>query len=950
MVTDRSQASVGGFSSPCVGQCFLFVYDRSLTMSETRGNIVPPLLPYRCNQEEDLLQRNCLYPPILLLSCRTQGIPYKEILDQRHRSPSQIIGSNYNPRAHDFNLTKLPTRQTPSYSSSRVQGRTTRRSGPSATSKEAPRVRPLSPTEQREIMIRQENKHKSPEPTHTDLQRYEYYIQSIPCSVLPPEPAQQTQHIVSLSRSPLTVDKHRKNMQQLQKNLEDEVKQHYVYELKRSMVDYILMDQAERQRLSISSIPEHFPLRVIQAPVPWGQSYRETRQWHQKHLFTHSLITLLLQSAWATRFSSLRFVPVQELSSAGLPLPPSEFVELIQKQCKRTCEELLKQWLPHCAWVCRQCEELWLPHVLSEKQTSSGLTEELFGAVAALMSLQLRSLVSSSLHDLLSFFSTHQEGNDFGPVLQDLQYTQPQVLLVKLMLEGSHIRFEPSLDQCWLSIHQAFMEVIQSSKDIPRVESVLFPILELPHLLTVRPDESWVTDILQEAREIFDKNSVGPEKYLNSYHKYSDLLDERAKCDITAFLTEKHSLEGFAKKIQSIKVTWRKIVSMRVAVPLSMFCLDAGPLNEDLCERTERLQDLLVTFLVDENRELNNNAGLTPVRLPCVRLPVCVCPVCVCPVCVCPVYVCPVCVCPVCVCPVCVCPLCVCPMYVCPVYVCPVCVCPVCVCPLCVCPVCVCPVCVCPVYVCPVCVCPVCVCPVYVCPVCVCPVCVCPVCVCPVCVSPVCVCPGCVCPVCVCPVCVCPVCVCPLCVCPVCVCPVCVCPVYVCPVCVCPVCVCPVCICPVCVSPVCVCPVCVCPVCVCPVCVCPVCVCPVCVCPVCVCPVCRICQRYQDISDTMRGFPSSKQELEHLENFIKETSDVTVYKLLEEVDEAKSRLYFLMDHATLSPEDVRLNSSVFWWPTDIKAELDLSRTRLLDMRDQAEQADQAECQEEDHFL
>ncbi|CAL9691103.1 unnamed protein product [Knipowitschia caucasica] len=690
-------------------------------MSETRGNIVPPLLPYRCNQEEDLLQtfqRNCLYPPILLLSCRTQGIPYKEILDQRHRSPSQIIGSNYNPRAHDFNLTKLPTRQTPSYSSSRVQGRTTRRSGPSATSKEAPRVRPLSPTEQREIMIRQENKHKSPEPTHTDLQRYEYYIQSIPCSVLPPEPAQQTQHIVSLSRSPLTVDKHRKNMQQLQKNLEDEVKQHYVYELKRSMVDYILMDQAERQRLSISSIPEHFPLRVIQAPVPWGQSYRETRQWHQKHLFTHSLITLLLQSAWATRFSSLRFVPVQELSSAGLPLPPSEFVELIQKQCKRTCEELLKQWLPHCAWVCRQCEELWLPHVLSEKQTSSGLTEELFGAVAALMSLQLRSLVSSSLHDLLSFFSTHQEGNDFGPVLQDLQYTQPQVLLVKLMLEGSHIRFEPSLDQCWLSIHQAFMEVIQSSKDIPRVESVLFPILELPHLLTVRPDESWVTDILQEAREIFDKNSVGPEKYLNSYHKYSDLLDERAKCDITAFLTEKHSLEGFAKKIQSIKVTWRKIVSMRVAVPLSMFCLDAGPLNEDLCERTERLQDLLVTFLVDENRELNN----------------------------------------------------------------------------------------------------------------------------------------------------------------------------------------------------------------------------------------KICQRYQDISDTMRGFPSSKQELEHLENFIKETSDVTVYKLLEEVDEAKSRLYFLMDHATLSPEDVRLNSSVFWWPTDIKAELDLSRTRLLDMRDQAEQADQAECQEEDHFL
>lgn len=44
---------------------------------------------------------------------------------------------------------------------------------------------------------------------------------------------------------------------------------------------------------------------------------------------------------------------------------------------------------------------------------------------------------------------------------------------------------------------------------------------------------------------------------------------------------------------------------MRVTVPLSMFCLYAGKLNDDLCDRAKRLKDKIITFEVEENRELN---------------------------------------------------------------------------------------------------------------------------------------------------------------------------------------------------------------------------------------------------------------------------------------------------------------------------------------------------------
>lgn len=59
------------------------------------------------------------------------------------------------------------------------------------------------------------------------------------------------------------------------------------------------------------------------------------------------------------------------------------------------------------------------------------------------------------------------------------------------------------------------------------------------------------------------------------------------------------------QKIDGIKRLWGEIASMRVTVPLSMFCLYAGKLNEDLCSRTDRLKDKITVFEVEENRDLN---------------------------------------------------------------------------------------------------------------------------------------------------------------------------------------------------------------------------------------------------------------------------------------------------------------------------------------------------------
>uniref|UniRef100_A0A8C4DXT9 Dynein axonemal heavy chain 3 n=1 Tax=Dicentrarchus labrax TaxID=13489 RepID=A0A8C4DXT9_DICLA len=719
--------------------------DSICNMSQSRGYSVPPPLPMTCNAEPSelyqIVLRHSHYPPILQTNSWTLAAPFKE--QHLHRSPTESIGNNYSPWAQGLKITELQHRRhtfrqslaKPAGPSSTSPGRgravspqrrdrsshasLSPRPKPRSRNFYTPSSRPMSPNEQLDVMYSQEEEIRvtQREPNEKDLERYMYYIcTGVPSSVLAPQPDQQMMNIMCLL--PPDTENSSKQLLIMRANLEEEVERDYYFSLKKSIVDYILMDPSERQRLSISSIPKPFPRRVIRAPVPWATSYKEAHKWQSQHLFTVSPIMVLLQDVWLNSFSSLRFVRLEDLFSTSLPLLPSEFEEFVQRQCQTTRDELLQKWLPYCALLLNTFADLWLPLIPKSEQVAPVAVQAFFSCVAALMSLQLRSLVIESLQDLLYFFTLHQEGNDFGKVFDEMKYVGSQVLLVQLQVNDVHIEFSPSFQECWELIHRAFMEIIKSAEKLPRVECNLFPDINNLYLRTVSPEESLVTNLINKAKDVFDKNTVGPKKYLNVYEKYSNLLDHSAKQEISTFLKEKHSLEGFIKKIDGINHLWKEIASLHVTVPLSMFCLYAGKLNDDLCDRVERLKNKIITFEVEENRELNKG----------------------------------------------------------------------------------------------------------------------------------------------------------------------------------------------------------------------------------------ICQKYEEITKTVRGTPETTEELVSLKQYIKNTSDVTIHKLIDEIDEATYRLSFLLDYATLPYEDLRLNSRVFQWPNQILIELEDSKACLGTMREQAEKYLQSRILEFDQRL
>ncbi|ELK12134.1 Dynein heavy chain 3, axonemal, partial [Pteropus alecto] len=620
-------------------------------MSHSQMRPELPPLPASANEEPSELYQTVMshsfYPPLMQRTSWTLAAPFKE--QQHHRGPSDSIANNYSLTAQDLKLKDLlkvyqpvtvnvprerlvqglPSATKSSAEPNKKKMKFSPRGKEDLTgiklvcntsmscllkkevvaSPTAPGSRPMSPEEQIRVMLQKEMEIESqePKPSESDLERYYYYLtHGIRKDMIAPEESEVMVRVSNLISNALLTSP---SLEPLMTILIEEKENDYYNSLKKSIVDYILMDPMERKRLFIESVPRAFPQRAIRAPVPWHSGYRNAKKWNEEHLYTVNPMILSLEELWFAEFKDLRFVRTAEILEGKLPLQPHEYQDVIRKHCLEARQILLNKWIPTCAKLFISQKEQWIHFAPKSDFDPSRNVEEYFASVATFMALQLRKLVIKSLEDLVSLFMIHKDGNDFKEPYQEMEFFIPQLIMIKLEVSEPNIVFNPSFDSCWELIRDSFLEIIKSSEGIPKVESILFPELKGYNLIlrTVNPEENLVSDFVDQTFEVFQKNQVGPHKYLNVYKKYDDLLDNMAEQNITAFLKENHEMDDFVTMINSIKKRRNEIASMHISVPLAMFCLDTITINYELCERAQNLKDRLIQFQVDINRDNNTS-------------------------------------------------------------------------------------------------------------------------------------------------------------------------------------------------------------------------------------------------------------------------------------------------------------------------------------------------------
>lgn len=85
---------------------------------------------------------------------------------------------------------------------------------------------------------------------------------------------------------------------ELRDRLWNEVNDDYKRSWQKSIVDYILMDSTEMSRLRIESFPHVFLQRIIRSPVPWHDSFHQSKEAQTHQLFVTNCIMMELHNLW----------------------------------------------------------------------------------------------------------------------------------------------------------------------------------------------------------------------------------------------------------------------------------------------------------------------------------------------------------------------------------------------------------------------------------------------------------------------------------------------------------------------------------------------------------------------------------------------------------------------------------------------------------------------------
>lgn len=100
----------------------------------------------------------------------------------------------------------------------------------------------------------------------------------------------------------------------------------------------------------------------------------------------------------------------------------------------------------------------------------------------------------------------------------------------------------------------------------------------------------------------------------------------------------------------------------------------------------------------------------------------------------------------------------------------------------------------------------------------------------------------------------------------------------------------------------------------------------------------RLCDDYEAIAEKALTTPSNTEQLMELKKYIANVESDVIFRMEKRLMDSKERLTFLSDYASFSPQEIRLNGSVFMWHGRMPAIFEEHKLIVSEKRQQYEDA------------
>ncbi|CAH1783206.1 unnamed protein product, partial [Owenia fusiformis] len=397
------------------------------------------------------------------------------------------------------------------------------------------------------------------------------------------------------------------------KDFLEEMEDDYRGAVKKAMVDYVLLDPEEQERLGVP-LPPKPSHSAGRESFPWHDRIMKSRDFMTTELYiTHSIMPALLYH-FEAKYGTFRLIDIPGLKKI-MPITMESFLEHVSNSSHHGAKILKEEWLVECCDIIdewRDNLEEWMPN--GDQQCRIQKMDHFFGSVASLMSNLLRSCVEKSIHDLVDLVEDYCNGNKYEGVYNifsglalPMKY-HPVTFFLNEDYLNERTTFYPTFDGICDIFNQIINVMVRSVFNIPRVETQLFQTvedLETNAISTVHVEEEIVRVSKLRIRKVVDANSFGPQKYVEVYEPYTYLLKNATDKYYEKFITKDKSLREYMKEIEKLKKTADEIGSLPVYVPMHLFRLDCHGLNSWMIERARKLANIMITHIINTSRKFN---------------------------------------------------------------------------------------------------------------------------------------------------------------------------------------------------------------------------------------------------------------------------------------------------------------------------------------------------------
>ncbi|KAI9217055.1 dynein heavy chain, N-terminal region 2-domain-containing protein, partial [Blastocladiella britannica] len=571
-------------------------------------------------EEQAKVDPTASFPPILKRFSWTLAAPLKE--ERYSRFTSDSIGNNYSPYAANLSVRDLKPILVTQTRAARTRAASLNKKRPLDDIQGS---RPLTPGERVErdyphlahaystsdleqpiVADLYDDSPSNPNNQYSPLDRYWHYVTcGVPDEVVSQLPASSIRQIEDHLPVPSTPQQ-QSIVDKAVPLLLDEVRRDYALYFKKAIVDYILLDADERERLMIPRVPASYVPRIIRAPFPWHDGVVVTKAYVEKNLFITNPTMLRILGIFQ-KYQRASMFDMSAFRSDTLPISLDDFHSVLRAQCHAFRARILNEWLPEIADMFISTKDQWYSIATRTADPDVGFKQldAFFKSVATLMGNQLWTMTETSLATLEKFFAQFSDsGGSSSVATADVT----AFFSVALKLHGGQIRFDPPLNEMEAMLMRVLEDMVATVKDIPRIETKLFTSLvnEPLHLFSMALTDARIGEG-KSMRLVIQRNCVAPQRHLLTFERYKPLLTQKAEKRIDDFLREKTDLDEYELEVKRLLKLIEEISASPPTVHLGLVHLDTESLKLELVTRANALVQRLIDSVATTHRHQNQS-------------------------------------------------------------------------------------------------------------------------------------------------------------------------------------------------------------------------------------------------------------------------------------------------------------------------------------------------------